>query len=1216
MFNKIKSHISNTIAIKKSALKHSYSLVWTSACNTNIKNILAYIHTSKLKNNNIQLLIVATEPISAEHVKSATKLGANIILTNINTPCPYKAATLKATKQWLMFLEPQERIHYNSIIKLDRFLSTKNKENIIYCALNVFFSRVKRKLNTHQLRSRFQKQNRTHSLTTATALNDTKPFELKGALFQTQHMKLVLNKLNTNNSIFSAYMINREYFSNAKGSVAIFKDAHFISEIEAVDFTEKPICHLNSIAIYLKNKQLKPWEAQALIHTIYNLFFHKKIGKVVGLDLLNDEEKSISDKLISTIFNSLTIEMISSYSTPGIDEAFKPSVLARYKNFIAPTIAKIDAANTSNKLLQINYFFYNKEPKEQLLVNGKDCLPIDVKITTCNFLGKPLFFKKTLIISFDKKDGVFDFYVSESIFIGNRCLPTGLKLSTLCSEAKPAVINKPKGEWLKKIANLSIITNRYKDAWLFMDRSDLADDNAQHMYNYVSKNHPEINAYFILERKSPHYAALKNAGVKLLAFGSFQHKLALVLAKNIISSHAGAFAFEYLPKSTYGNIFNYKKIFLQHGIILGDLSQHFQGKNLDLFVTSTHAEYDSIADSYSTYEMPKSVVKLTGLPRHDALVEKSIQYKGKEKTILIFPTWRKYLVSPALNRSATRIADDSFYESDYWERWSALMKNTTFIAALNERGITVNFVNHPAMQPYMDYISDNIDLVNVLKPSIDFDSIQDVMAESILMITDYSSIAFDMAVTGKPVFYYQFDHEEFLDSGAHTTVRGYFDFERDGFGPVTYNEDDLIASILNYIDTKTLPIHVENNLQNTFAFMDTSACERVMNAVLDLDHSGKITIPEEVKTNAINNAINAKDFNLAQQRLGNEPIQNILTSDTDIIAYAKWLRSSINTDAALKYIERILPAHNHSIEIKLYLIELIGFDTNRDKCTALTNELNNIINNNKIGLSPSQALRFSFLQLKKREYKHVENYLSQYNGIYHHPRRMALALKYYSIRKNFDDCISLLKQLIKQQENKINISDLYYIKMLCKKASTHNDFLIIIKTLCNATVHTEVRKTLIKEACSRPMQIALYTIELFGLTKNDYEAIPSDLHIDIFYTLIRLKNYKSANLLLSIFDKNNFLMKKLTCELLVAQSQWKELNDFSRAEDFFEGEYFGLAIYRYVSLIMTNIRPGLIYLEINHREYEHCISRWNDLGYTTLCKKLRLEQANNMLAAS
>ena len=60
-------------------------------------------------------------------------------------------------------------------------------------------------------------------------------------------------------------------------------------------------------------------------------------------------------------------------------------------------------------------------------------------------------------------------------------------------------------------------------------------------------------------------------------------------------------------------------------------------------------------------------------------------------------------------------------------------------------------------------------------------------------MTDYSSIAFNAAYIDRPTVYFQFDGELVLN-GGHVGRRGYFDYVRDGFGPVTTELDDAVQA--------------------------------------------------------------------------------------------------------------------------------------------------------------------------------------------------------------------------------------------------------------------------------------------------------------------------------------------------------------------------------------------------------------------------------------
>src|SRR5690606_31923634 len=75
----------------------------------------------------------------------------------------------------------------------------------------------------------------------------------------------------------------------------------------------------------------------------------------------------------------------------------------------------------------------------------------------------------------------------------------------------------------RMLARLPPYVRHFRHAWLFMDRDTQADDNAEHLYRYVRRQHPEINAWFILRETSHDWQRLEDDGFRLLAFGSLAH---------------------------------------------------------------------------------------------------------------------------------------------------------------------------------------------------------------------------------------------------------------------------------------------------------------------------------------------------------------------------------------------------------------------------------------------------------------------------------------------------------------------------------------------------------------------------------------------------------------------------------------------------------------------------------------------------------------------
>ncbi|MDA8491801.1 CDP-glycerol glycerophosphotransferase family protein, partial [Kluyvera sp. Awk 3] len=135
--------------------------------------------------------------------------------------------------------------------------------------------------------------------------------------------------------------------------------------------------------------------------------------------------------------------------------------------------------------------------------------------------------------------------------------------------------------------------------------------------------------------------------------------------------------------------------------------------------------------------------------------------------------------------------------------------------------------------PYIEHFRVSED-VEVLTPNDT--RIQDVFCRSAMLLTDYTSVAFDMAVQNKPTLYYQFDEYEVLHSGRHTFSPGYFKHRRDGFGPVCNTEEEVLSSLDNILENGcALDIEVAKRIERTFPLRDGRCCERTFDAIVALD---------------------------------------------------------------------------------------------------------------------------------------------------------------------------------------------------------------------------------------------------------------------------------------------------------------------------------------------------------------------------------------------
>lgn len=369
-----------------------------------------------------------------------------------------------------------------------------------------------------------------------------------------------------------------------------------------------------------------------------------------------------------------------------------------------------------------------------------------------------------------------------------------------------------------------------KELWLISDRFNKADDNGEHFFEYMIRNHPDKNVYYVLSKKSVDYERMSKKG-KVIDPHSNKYKLMFHRADYVVSSHAENYIFNPLGRGGkyVQDLYYFKYIFLQHGVTLNNLSTwiNVNTKKMDLFVTSCEKEYNSLLEY--KYYFDSEIVKLTGMPRFDGLLEKKQKIKER-KTIMLSLTWRRGLASSIDRTTDGRVYSEDFKNSEYFKNLNNLMNDKRLLKVLKEKGYKIRFIPHPNVLPQLDDFTKN-EYIEIEEGSVDY---QKEFCENKLLVTDYSSVAFDFAFLKKPVVYFQNDIEEFYAGQIYE--KGYFDFETMGFGPVIQDYDKLVETIIELVkDDCKLDKKYQKRIKNFFKFHDNKNCERVYNEIINLN---------------------------------------------------------------------------------------------------------------------------------------------------------------------------------------------------------------------------------------------------------------------------------------------------------------------------------------------------------------------------------------------
>ena len=375
--------------------------------------------------------------------------------------------------------------------------------------------------------------------------------------------------------------------------------------------------------------------------------------------------------------------------------------------------------------------------------------------------------------------------------------------------------------------------SRYRDAWLLMDRIDQADDNAEHLYRYIMKERPDINAWFLLDSKSSDWDRLLDEGFRLVPYGSDESVFLTLNAAYKISSHANADVEFPVDRRRFGSgtaMF----VFLQHGITKDDMSRWLNMKRISMMVTASQAEYDSIAGDGTLYGYTSQVVQLTGFPRHDALLEASFGSPLEQRqNILIAPTWREYLRDELRTATSDVERIERFEMSEFGRNWLQLLRSVELRDFCRDKDYNIVFLPHPELE----YIIPLLELPDHVRTAAYSEiSVQEQLVRAHTIITDYSSIAFDGAYAGAHVVYFQFDSVDIF-GGGHVYRKGYFDYVQDGLGPVTTDAESAASAVIIRQILDKDGVSYSERVRHTFKHWDMNSSARTASAIENLNNT-------------------------------------------------------------------------------------------------------------------------------------------------------------------------------------------------------------------------------------------------------------------------------------------------------------------------------------------------------------------------------------------
>lgn len=207
-------------------------------------------------------------------------------------------------------------------------------------------------------------------------------------------------------------------------------------------------------------------------------------------------------------------------------------------------------------------------------------------------------------------------------------------------------------------------------------------------------------------------------------------------------------------------------------------------------------------------------VYIIGYPKNDLLVQKfekwglKKEWTSYDKVILYAPTFRE------------ANSEKQAFSSSFFPKINQFLKEKNWIFLVKKH-------------PFDIYLNIPKHYTHIKDVTTFYDDIQVLLAQTDLLISDYSSVSIDFLLTKKPILFYAYDYEIY----QKLSRKLHYDLLQDAPGAVCKTEEDLLQAIQN-IDEESAHYQAiyKKNITIFHRYTDGHSCHRLLQCILTNKH--------------------------------------------------------------------------------------------------------------------------------------------------------------------------------------------------------------------------------------------------------------------------------------------------------------------------------------------------------------------------------------------
>ncbi len=340
---------------------------------------------------------------------------------------------------------------------------------------------------------------------------------------------------------------------------------------------------------------------------------------------------------------------------------------------------------------------------------------------------------------------------------------------------------------------------------LFISTNYGLNDNPYALFRYLKNHNPGYTLIYLVNKNTDVSGLQKNEYAYVRSFMGLYH---MATHKYRFTCQSYGSIIKKRPEQRYIQLWHGTYSIKKMGLDIANpegIKQLPHTLDWDYYISASDTDIDMLRGC-SGFTCP---AKTLGNPRTDNLftkrdlpaIFKKLNLATNKKILLYAPTFRD------------------------WELDAQRVTLPNLSALINEYTVLVRL--HPFVSHKVDLSLFNESIINVSN----YPELNELLAVSDVLVTDYSSIFIDFTLLKKPSVFYVYDYE------AYAKERGgfYLDFNTQLPGPTAYTEEKLLA-ILKDLRIDIEKIEQFNKQYNTFN--DGKASERIVNELLNggFDH--------------------------------------------------------------------------------------------------------------------------------------------------------------------------------------------------------------------------------------------------------------------------------------------------------------------------------------------------------------------------------------------